>query len=103
MIPRPPRSTLFPYTTLFRSVNAEFVQAPFTMHLPVGRRTSLITDPPNGRNPPLTAEAQKARTVLRQFHLALLQPTSACKEALPGYAGGQYVPVSPRRHETHPM
>ena len=24
-----------------RDVNAEFVQAPFTMHLPVGRRTSL--------------------------------------------------------------
>src|SRR6266550_5296700 len=37
-----------------RDVNAEFVQAPFTMHLPVGRRTSLIVDPPNGRIPPLT-------------------------------------------------
>src|SRR5206468_6840928 len=28
-----------------RDVNAEFVQAPFTMHLPTGRRTSLIIDP----------------------------------------------------------
>src|SRR5205823_10772158 len=37
-----------------RDVNAEFVQAPFTMHLPVGKRTSLIIDPPNGRMPPLT-------------------------------------------------
>src|SRR3989449_9918988 len=37
-----------------RDVNAEFVQAPFTMHLPVGRRTSLIIDPPNGRIPLLT-------------------------------------------------
>src|SRR5690348_17862746 len=28
MIPRPPRSTLFPYTTLFRSVSrAEFIEA----------------------------------------------------------------------------
>src|SRR5215813_14316599 len=61
-----------------RDVNAEFVQAPFTMHLPVGRRTALIIDPPNGRIPPLTPEAQKARDVLRQFQLALLQPTSAC-------------------------
>src|ERR1035438_10740286 len=26
MIRRPPRSTLFPYTTLFRSVNAPFVE-----------------------------------------------------------------------------
>jgi len=86
-----------------RDVNAEFVQAPFTMHLPVGRRTSLIIDPPNGRIPPLTPEAQKARAVLRQFQLALLQPTSACKEQLPGCAGGKYGPVSPRRNETAPM
>src|SRR5256886_3606432 len=86
-----------------RDVNAEFVQAPFTMHLPVGRRTSLIIDPPNGRIPPLTPEAQKARNILRQFQLALLQPTSACKEQLPGCAGGKYGPVSPRRNETPSM
>src|SRR5207237_1530430 len=86
-----------------RDVNAEFVQAPFTMHLPVGRRTSLITDPPNGRIPPLTPEGQKARDVLRQFQLALLQPTSACKEQLPGCVGGKYGPVSPRRNATPPM
>ena len=29
-----------------RDVNSEFSQAPFTIHLPVGRRTSLIVDPP---------------------------------------------------------
>ena len=86
-----------------RDVNAEFVQAPFTMHLPVGRRTSLIVDPPNGRIPPLTPEGQKARDVLRQFQLALLQPTSACKEQLPGCVGGKYGPVSPRRNETPPV
>src|SRR5499433_409722 len=86
-----------------RDVNAEFVQAPFTMHLPVGRRTSLIVDPLNGRIPPLTPEAQKARDVLRQFQLALLQPTSACKEQLPGCVGGKYGPVSSRRNETPPI
>src|SRR5437667_5239563 len=86
-----------------RDVNAEFVQAPFTMHLPVGKRTSLIIDPQNGRIPPLTPEAQKTRAVLRQFQLALLQPTSACEEQLPGCAGGKYGPVSPRRNETPPM
>src|SRR5215472_16254909 len=86
-----------------RDVNVEFVQAPFTMHLPVGKRTSLIIDPPNGRMPPLTPEAQKAREILRQFQLALLQPTSACKEQLPGCVGGKYGPVSPRRSETPPM
>ena len=37
-----------------------------------GPRTSRVVDPPNGRIPPLTAEAQKAATVDRQFRLALL-------------------------------
>ena len=86
-----------------RDVNTEFTQAPFTVHLPVGRRTSLIVDPPDGRIPPLTPAAQKARDVLRQFQLALLQPTVACKEQHPGCAGGKYGPVSPRRSETPPM
>jgi hypothetical protein len=35
-----------------RDVNTEFAQAPFTVHLPVGRRTSLIVDPPDGKIPP---------------------------------------------------
>ncbi len=86
-----------------RDVNSEFSQEPFTVHLPVGRRTSLIVDPPDGRIPPLTPEAQKTRDVLRQFQLALLQPTAACKDKHPGCAGGKYGPVSPRRGETPPM
>jgi len=86
-----------------RDVNSEFSQEAFTVHLPVGRRTSLIVDPPDGRIPPLTPEAQKTRDVLRQFQLALLQPTAACKEKRPGCAGGKYGPVSPRRNETPPM
>ena len=86
-----------------RDVNSEFAQAPYTVHLPVGRRTSLIVDPPNGRIPPLTPEAKKARDAFRQFQLALLQPTAACKDQHPGCAGGKYGPVSPRRDETPPM
>jgi hypothetical protein len=86
-----------------RDVNSEFSQAPFTLHLPVGKRTSLVVDPPDGRIPPLTPEAQKARDALRQFQLALLQPTVACKEGHPGCAGGTYGPISPRRNETPPM
>jgi hypothetical protein len=85
-----------------RDVNSEFTQEPFTVHLPVGRRTSLIVDPPDGRIPRLTPEAQKARDAFRQFQLALLQPTAACKEHHPGCAGGKYGPVSPRRNETPP-
>src|SRR3989442_8753916 len=86
-----------------RDVNSEFTQAPYTMHLPVGRRTSLIVDPPNGRIPPLTPEAKKARDTLRQFQLALLQPTAACKDQHPGCAGGKHGSVSPRREETPPV
>src|SRR3989442_3259523 len=86
-----------------RDVNSEFAQAPYTVHLPVGRRTSLIVDPPNGRIPPLTPEAKKARDAFRQFQLALLQPTAACKDQHPGCAGGKHGPVSPRRNETPPM
>jgi hypothetical protein len=86
-----------------RDVNTEFTQAPYTVHLPVGRRTSLIVDPPDGRVPPVTPEAKQARDALRQFQLALLQPTAACKENHPGCAGGKYGPVSPRRNEAPPV
>lgn len=85
-----------------RDVNSEFIQEPFTMHLPVGRRTSLISDPPDGRIPRLTSDAQKKRDAFRQFQLALLQPTASCKDHHPGCAGGKYGPVSPRRNETPP-
>src|SRR5260370_6123824 len=62
-----------------------------------GARTSLIVDPPNGRIPPLTPEAQKAAAADREFRLALLQSTGACKNKEPVCAGGKYDPTpSPR-------
>ncbi len=39
---------------------------------PTGPRTSLIVDPPNGRIPALTPEAQKAAAADREFRLVLL-------------------------------
>src|SRR5438105_8844954 len=63
----------------------------------VGARTSLIVDPPNGRIPPLTPEAPPAAAADREFRLALLQSTEACKIQAPVCAGGKYDPVpSPR-------
>src|SRR5437588_4122406 len=53
MIPRPPRSTLFPYTTLFRSDN--------------GRRTIV---------PPPGAEKLGAGQLLTRLEEALLEPRS---------------------------
>jgi hypothetical protein len=69
----------------------------------VGLRTSLITDPPNGRIPPNTPEAQRALAADREFRLALLQATPACKNQEPACAGGKYDPApSPRFNENPP-
>src|SRR6202049_5215356 len=68
-----------------------------------GTRTSKIVDPPNGRIPPRTAEAQKAAAADRDFRLVLLQTTDTCKKMLPGCAGGKYDPTpSPRHGDTPP-
>src|SRR5882672_481591 len=44
-----------------------------------GPRTSMIVDPPNGRLPQQTPLAQRAAAADREFFLALLQATDACK------------------------
>ena len=65
-----------------------------------GARTSLVVDPPNGRIPPLTPEAQKIAAADREFRLALLQSTETCKSKSVACAGGNYNPTpSPRRAE----
>jgi hypothetical protein len=74
----------------------------FLTHKPMGRRTSLIIDPPDGKIPPVTPEAAKRRQAMREFQLALLQPTDVCKNRLPGCEGGKYGPPSPKRSETPP-
>src|SRR2546425_6202391 len=57
-----------------------------------GARTSMIADPPDGRIPPLTAEAQQRIATKREYLAALLQGTS----------GGRPGPISPRRSEPSP-
>ncbi len=86
-----------------REINGAYNAATFFSTKRTGMRTSKIVDPPNGRLPPLTAEAQKTAAVDREFRLALLQSTDTCKNKLPGCAGGKYDPApSPRRAETAP-
>jgi len=75
----------------------------FLSHKPTGRRTSLITDPSDGKVPPLTPEGEKRRNEIRAFQLALLQATDVCKNKLPGCAGGTYGPPSPRYHDAPPF
>jgi hypothetical protein len=44
-----------------------------------GPRTSMIVDPPNGRLPPQTPEAQRSAAADREFFLALMQSTDTCR------------------------
>jgi hypothetical protein len=68
-----------------------------------GARTSRIVDPPDGRIPQLTAEAQKAAAADREFRLALLQATDTCKNKSVRCSGGKYDPTpSTRRAEPPP-
>jgi hypothetical protein len=77
--------------------------AVFTSMKRTGARTSLIVDPPNGRLPPLTPEAQKLAAVERDFRLALLQSTETCKSKSVACNGGKYDPTpSPRFAELPP-
>src|SRR3989454_12652683 len=72
MIRRPPRSTLFPYTTLFRSRSSEA--------------------PPEERVPRMVAEVDPSR-VLEQIHVALEPVREAPVERRPGAAGARAGPV----------
>jgi hypothetical protein len=80
-----------------REINGAYNAATFFTTKRTGARTSRIVDPPNGRVPPLTAEAQKAAAADRDFRLALLQSTDTCKKMLPGCAGGKYDPTPSAR------
>ncbi len=78
--------------------NAEFVSVKRT-----GARTSMIVDPPNGRIPPRTPEADKIMAADREFRLALLQATETCKNKSVACNGGKYDPKpSARRAELPP-
>jgi len=78
--------------------NSQFVSFKRT-----GARTSLIVDPPNGRLPPLTAQAQKIAAAEREFRLALLLATDTCKERSLACSDGTYDPMpSPRFAEVPP-
>ncbi len=75
----------------------------FTPKKRTGVRTSRIVDPPNGRLPAVTPEAQKIAAAEREFRLALLRATDTCKNKERDCAGGTYDPTpSPRFEETPP-
>jgi hypothetical protein len=86
-----------------RDANNGYNGAVFFSTKRTGVRTSKIVDPPNGRLPTLTPEAQKAAATDREFRLALVQSTKTCKNELPGCTGWKYDPAtSPRRAKISP-
>src|SRR6266853_2483541 len=77
--------------------------AVFTPMKRTGVRTSRIVDPPNGRLPAVTPEAQKLAAAERAFRVALLQSTETCKNKEAACNGGKYDPAqSPRFAERTP-
>jgi hypothetical protein len=75
----------------------------FMMLKHTGRRTSLIVDPPDGRIPSLTPEAQQRAAAEKEFRLALLRATQTCKNESVACNGGNYDPTpSPRFSELPP-
>ena len=77
--------------------------AVYTSAKPAGPRTSLVVDPPNGRIPPLTKEAQRQNEVQREWRLMLLRSTQTCKDGAQGCTGGEYGPPSPHRFDVTPF
>jgi hypothetical protein len=68
-----------------------------------GKRTSAIIDPPDGRIPPMTPEAQKIAAADRAFRLEFMRATQTCKLKRPGCEGGKYDPTpTSRRDELAP-
>src|SRR5258707_792515 len=97
------RSALLGRLATERDLAQAYNLAVFTSVKRTGARTSLVVNPPNGRIPPLTAQAEKAAAADREFRLALLQATETCKTKAVQCNDGKYDPMpSPRRAEPPP-
>src|SRR5256885_11121360 len=65
MIRRPPRSTLFPYTTLFRSLAAALLMCP------VFAAFAQVADQPGAGLPTIVVTADRKSTRLNSSHLVI--------------------------------
>src|SRR5256884_8686019 len=88
MIRRPPRSTLFPYTTLFRSPGSKAPWTPCTPHC-------LILPPPVSKAPPPRPLASIEAAGKAGEELPAPPWQSTATAAAPGHPG------EPRRSEEH--
>jgi hypothetical protein len=70
----------------------------------VGKRTSSVIDPPDGRLPPRTPAAEKRIADMRAFQLELLRSTDSCKRRINACRDGKYDPTpTPKRNDLPPM
>ena len=73
--------------------------AVYTSAKPAGPRTSLVVDPPDGRIPALTAEAEQRNEMEQEWRLLLLQNTETCEVGAPGWRNLRAAVAAPfRRH-----
>src|SRR5438034_2347182 len=102
MIPRPPRSTLFPYTTLFRSDGVPGVQWRPTYEPgdPVGSRAR----PPSSREAVPGGAGGQLSEVRSEEHTSELQSHSdlVCRLLLEKKKNGEAFHL-PHRSRSHPM
>ena len=91
------RSAILNRRATERDANNGYNGAAFFSMKRTGARTSLIVDPPNGRLPPQTPEAQKTSAADREFRVALVQSTDTCKKGWrAAQAGNTIRATSPR-------
>src|SRR3989442_4031004 len=72
MIRRPPRSTLFPYTTLFRSLREEFERAgrpPVRMRIGINSGTAVVGN--MGSADPMLPTTDRKSTRLNSSHVPI--------------------------------
>ncbi|SUZ93152.1 uncharacterized protein METZ01_LOCUS46006 [marine metagenome] len=77
--------------------------AVYTSVKPTGPRTSLVVDPPNGRVPALTPQAEQDGERRREWRVMLMRNTPTCEQEAPACEGGPYGPPSPRRFDVPPF
>src|SRR3712207_4223156 len=90
MIRRPPRSTLFPYTTLFRScAEAEFSGAEWVFHSTIGARLGDEATWTGGR---ILTLGEPVNTVVEQNHVQVDIPSHGVYEVIT--TNGQRITVA---------
>src|SRR3989442_9231790 len=100
MIRRPPRSTLFPYTTLFRSAFVESLRSSSTPSSPRRRKRAMSVGRPSGgagRSEEHTSELQSRPHLVCRLLLEKKKKKAIKNVGLPEIAKGQNEYITTRK------